>query len=159
MMNYLALIETLVRHEVEFIVVGGVAAVLHGAPVVTFDLDVVHRRTPENIERLVEALTELEAVFRHHPARITPKTSHLESPGHQLLSTRHGPIDVLGTIDDGSSYEDLVGQSHFMDISGHQVRVVDLGPLIEIKARAGRDKDLAVLPILRNTAALLAEEE
>jgi hypothetical protein len=78
-------------HGVEFIVVGGVCAVLHGAPIATFDLDVVHARTPENVDRLLAALKTLGATSRAHPGRtVVPGRSHLESAGHQLLHTAHG---------------------------------------------------------------------
>lgn len=69
----LRILRVLSAHEVEFIVVGGVSAVLHGAPVTTFDLDIVHRRTPENIDRLLAALRELDAILRSRSAR--PGTS------------------------------------------------------------------------------------
>lgn len=64
------LLGVLVRHGMEFVVVGGVAAVLNGAPINTLDLDILHRRTPENVGRLLAALTELDATFRivHPPA-------------------------------------------------------------------------------------------
>ncbi|MBW1690691.1 MAG: hypothetical protein JRJ70_08075 [Deltaproteobacteria bacterium] len=57
--DFLEILKTLTEHEVDFIVVGGVCAVLHGAPVTTFDLDLVHSRSPENLERLILALKEL----------------------------------------------------------------------------------------------------
>jgi hypothetical protein len=95
-----AILRKLAEHEVEFIVVGGVAAVLAGAPINTFDLDVVYRRTPDNLDRLLAALSELDAVFRGDPRRIRPNRSHLESAGHKLLATRHGDLDCLGSIEE-----------------------------------------------------------
>jgi hypothetical protein len=67
-------------HAVDFILVGGVAAVLDGVPVNTFDLDIVHSKEPDNIGCLLAALDSLEA--------LKPDASHLASPGHQLLMTR-----------------------------------------------------------------------
>ncbi|MBI5086743.1 MAG: hypothetical protein HZB13_19375, partial [Acidobacteria bacterium] len=100
--NYDLVLSTLLRHGVEFIVVGGVSAVLHGAPYDTFDVDVVHARAATNLERLVDALEELDAVYRMMMSRrLRPPLSALEGPGHQLLMTRHGPLDVLGEIGDG----------------------------------------------------------
>ena len=77
-------------------------AVLHGAPLATFDLDVVHSREPHNLARLLAALEELEAHYRI-PGRqdMKPGPSHLASAGHQLLMTRFGPLDLLGTIGKG----------------------------------------------------------
>ncbi|MEK7404659.1 MAG: hypothetical protein AAB225_06085 [Acidobacteriota bacterium] len=67
--DFLAVLRILARRQVDFIVVGGVCAALHGAPVTTFDLDVVHSRDPDNIERLLSALDDLEACCRMAPER------------------------------------------------------------------------------------------
>lgn len=128
------------------------AGVLQGAPVTTFDLDVVHRRSPDNVARLLRVLTTLEAVYRHDARRLRPQASHLSGPGHQLLTTIHGDLDCLGTIGDGVDYEGLLGQTVSMSLSGGlNVRVLSLAALIEAKEQAGRPKDLAALPVLRAT--------
>lgn len=153
------MLATLARHEVEFIVVGGVCATLHGAPIMTFDLDIVHRRTEDNIEHLVSALEELDAYFRVHPRRISPNASHLKTSGHQLLRTSFGPLDVLGSLDEGRGYEDLIDRSFVLELEdGSQLRVLELSELIAIKERAGRPKDIAVLPTLRGTLQVQEEE-
>ena len=82
----------------EFIIVGGVAALLQGAPINTIDLDIVYARSPANVDRALAALEELGAVYRDDGRRLSPTRSHLESPGHKLLETRHGPLDLLGTV-------------------------------------------------------------
>jgi hypothetical protein len=142
----------LVDRDVEFVVVGMTAGVLAGAPVTTLDVDIVHRRSPENVTRLLAALTELGAVYRHDPRGLRPTASHLASPGHQLLATDRGDLDCLGTIDDGKSYEDLLESTREVALSGGRViRVLDLPALIEMKRRAARPKDLAALPVLQAT--------
>ena len=93
------LLRVLVRHEVEFVMVGGVAAVLNGAPVTTFDLDILHRRTPENVERLVAALVELDAYLRTDSRRIRPTVSPLGGPWRALMATSPGVLGALGTIE------------------------------------------------------------
>jgi len=139
-------------NDVEFIVVGMTAGILHGAPVTTIDLDIVHRRNPENVGRLLRVLRELDAVNRHDPRRLPPQESHLIGPGHLLLATRYGDLDCLGTIDEGRGYEELLSQTVAMRLSdGRAVRVLTLPALIEAKERAGRAKDLAALPVLRAT--------
>lgn len=155
-LNILDAIETLTRHRAEFIVVGGVAAVLWGAPVSTFDLDIVYRRAGDNIERLAAALRELEAIYRD-PAgrRIEPDPARLAHGGHHLLKTRCGPLDVLGTIGAGLSYEDLISQTAELEVAGVEVPVLHLRVVIETKQQTGRDKDLAVLPVLRETLRLI----
>jgi predicted nucleotidyltransferase len=146
------LLRLLTRHKVDFIVVGGVAAVAQGAPVNTFDLDVVHARTPDNIERLLGALRELDAFYRTDLTRKLPPTaSHLASPGHQLLVTNLGTLDLLGTIEEGTSYEELVADSEDLDLGGIPVRVITLERLIAIKEKLTRPKDQLMLVVLRAT--------
>lgn len=119
----------------------------------TFDLDVVHAGDPANISRLLEALSDLDAVYRAQPERkLRPTTSHLESPGPQLLLTRLGPLDVLGAIGNNRRYVDLLPTTVEMEIApGFLVRVLDLPTLIAVKEEVGGEKDIAVLPILRAT--------
>jgi len=138
---------------VEFIVVGGVSAVLQGAPVNTFDLDIVHRRAPENIQRVLAALDKLDAYYRlQRERRLRPNASHLQSLGHHLLTTSAGYLDLLGSIGDFLTYEDLVEHSEPMQIAeGSCVPVLKLDTLISLKQQAGREKDIAMLPILRRT--------
>src|SRR6266568_1678385 len=146
------ILRLLARKEVDFIVVGMAAGVLRGAPVTTVDLDIVHRRSSENVARLLDVLAEVDAVYRHDPRKLRPNESHLLGPGHQLLTTAYGDLDCLGAIDQGRSYEDLLEQAPAMKLAeGLSVRVLALTALIEIKERSGRPKDLAVIPVLRAT--------
>jgi|ERR1039458_6454916 hypothetical protein len=153
MRSFLAVLRTLTDHGVDFIVVGGVAAVLRGAPINTFDLDVVHSTELENVGRLLAALTELKAFYRFQPElKIFPDSSHLRSPGHQLLMTTFGPLDMLGAIGRGRSYLDLLTDSTEFDLGdGVRVRVLGLEAQIAVKEEIGGEKDLAALPILRRT--------
>ena len=150
-----AAVEALARHGVAFIVVGNVAGVLHGAPVTTFDIDVVHRRDEDNVRRLMEALTELRAGYRDLTDRhLPPKADLLSAAGHNLFRTSAGDLDALGTVGNGLSYEDLLPRSDTFSVRGFEVRCVSLELLIELKEQAGRPKDLAVLPVLRRTLAV-----
>jgi hypothetical protein len=159
--KFLEILKVLTRHRVEFIIVGGVSAVLHGAPVTTFDLDVVHARSRENILRLIAALEELEAVYRNQPGRqLRPGESHLTGEGHQLLLTKFGPLDVLGMIGKSRTWEDLAGHTRSMEIEPDVVvRVIDLETLIAVKEELGFPKDAAVLPILRQALREQSERE
>jgi hypothetical protein len=150
--RFVETLRALVRHDVEFVVVGMAAGVLRGAPLTTLDVDVVHRRSAANVSRLLSALSVLEAVYRGDPRKLSPSASHLLGPGHQLLTTLNGDLDCLGAIDDGKSYDELVASSSELDIGdGMSVRVLNLDELIEIKRRAGRPKDLAAIPYLEAT--------
>lgn len=153
--DFLALLKVLRSHGVDFIVVGGVGAVLHGAPVSTFDLDVVHSRDDANIERLLGALEELESYYRAQPERrLRPGAPHLSSPGHQLLMTRFGPLDLLGAVGRSHDYTALLPHSVEMLIGqGVHVRVLNLETLIAVKEETAGDKDLATLPVLHRTLA------
>lgn len=151
--DYRKLLRVLLAHRTKFIVVGGVAAVLHGAPLHTSDLDVVHDRTPENIQNLLAALAELEAVYRERPERrIRPTASHLASAGHQLLLTKFGALDLLGTLSEDRDYDDLLNFSKLVNFTKRRrFHLLDLDELIVVKKAAGRVKDKAVLPLLRST--------
>lgn len=149
------LLRRLVDAEVEFIVVGGAAAVLHGAPITTEDVDIVHRRTVENVARLKGALDELDAHVRELAnRRLPPEESVLLGQGHVLLSTRLGPLDCLGTLVDGRGFEELVSHSESIEDEGVKLQVVDLPTLIDLKTKTGRAKDRLMLPVL----VALAEE-
>ncbi len=146
------ILRLLTANDVEFVVVGMTAGILQGAPTTTVDLDIVHRRTPQNVARLLRVLAELDAFYRHDPRKLRPRESHLMSGGHQLLTTSHGDLDCLGALSDDTGFEELIGNTVGMSLSdGGTLQVLDLPTLIEMKERAGRPKDLAALPILRAT--------
>lgn len=143
------------QHGVEFVVVGGVGAVLQGAPVNTFDLDIVYNTTLENIQRLLLALQDLSAIYRDPGGRrISPTPSHLAAGGHNLLLTNAGPLDVLGYIgteDHPLRYNTLRENAIVLPFTeDKQVLVVDLATLIAVKEQANREKDRAILPLLRS---------
>jgi predicted nucleotidyltransferase len=151
--DFLGALRALREGGVEFVVVGGLAAVLNGAPINTFDLDIVPARDQENVERLLRVLDTLDAIYRMQAGRrLKPNLSHLSAPGHNNLLTNCGPLDVLGTIGRGLDYEDLLPHSMEMEIGGGlRVRVLDLATIIALKEELAGEKDLAVLPILRRT--------
>jgi predicted nucleotidyltransferase len=149
----IATLRALLEGSVEFILVGGLAAVLQGAPVDTFDIDVVHSRDAGNVARLQAVLEALDARFRMQPERrLKPNASHLASAGHLNLSTRYGPLDLLGTIGRDLGYRELLPHSVELDIGeGLRIQVLDLETLIALKEELAGEKDRAVLPILRRT--------
>ena len=157
MTDFFEIVRALQRHNVKFVIVGGLAGVLRGVPMQTFDLDIVHQRTDENIRALLGALGDLHAYARHHPQKPAPNATHLQGDGHLLLETDYGSLDVLGSIDGGATYEDLVEHATPMDLDGHELLVLSLRHLLEVKRRAGRAKDYAVLPLIEHALAL--EEE
>jgi len=145
-----ALLAKLCDAGVEFIIVGGAAAVMHGAPITTNDLDIVHRRTPENVVRLLDVLLELDAIMRYDFANrgLRPTTEMLAGRGQINLSTSLGPIDPLCELDEGKGYDELLAHSEVVVEDGRRLQLLDLPTLIAVKTRAGRPKDRVVLPIL-----------
>jgi len=151
--NFVAILRQLKEAKVEFLVVGGLAAVLNGAPVDTLDVDLVHSRDFANVERLLPVLAALDAIFRLQPERrLRPAASHLSGSGHLNLLTRYGPLDLLGTIGRGLSYQDLLPHSIEMKITDEVlVNVLDLATLIALKEELAGEKDRIMLPVLRRT--------
>lgn len=150
--DFLEILKVLSEHKVDFIIVGGICAVLHGAPLSTFDLDVVHSQSQENLIRLMSALEELGTYYRGRgDQRLKPALSHLASPGHQLLMTRLGPLDVLGTIGRRHDYEDLVKDTVEQEVGGLRLRLLNLETLISIKKETITEKDKAIILILQRT--------
>jgi len=158
--NLLATLRSLCRSDIQFILVGGLAAVLNGAPIHTYDVDLVYSREPMNIERLLEFLRDVDAVFRTQPERrLRPAASHLAGGGLNLL-TCYGPVDLLATIGNNLDFSDLLPQSSEMDLGeGIRVRVLNLETLISIKEHLASDKDMAVLPVLRQTLRELKKKQ
>jgi len=147
--SFRRILEILDRHGVEYVVVGGVAAVLHGAPVTTFDIDALVKVDIQNSARLVRALAELDARYREHEA-LKPSVADVQAGGHLLLLTNSGPLDVLGFIGGGRRYEDVAGSAEIVAIGGLSIRVLSLDALIQEKRALGRDKDLAALRMLES---------
>lgn len=144
-----ALLDALIEGGVEFIVVGGASAILHGALAMTQDLDVVHARTRPNVDRIVGVLDALDAYVRDPGGRrLRPSVDHLMAGGQLNLITNLGPLDLLGRLHDGRGYEDLVDHSEWMTDGARRVRILDLPTLIQIKTSAGRPKDRLVVPLL-----------
>lgn len=138
---------------VRFVLIGGYAAVIHGSPYVTFDLDVVPERTDENVERLSRALdamharvwtaSESEGVPFGHDAR------SLRESNIWNLVTDHGRLDVTFVPSGTQGYADLARDAEHLTILGVEVDVASLADVIRSKEAAGRDKDRLVLPVLR----------
>ena len=124
----------------------------------TVDVDIVHQRTDENIDAILDALAELGAHFRGHPGkRLEPTREHLTSAGHQLLMTTWGPLDLLGTIEFGLGYEQLLADSVDIEFDGQSVRVLALAKYVELKEESTQAKDRARIPVLRETLQMQQE--
>jgi len=144
MTDFRGLLEALAQAHVELILVGGVAATAHGSTRLTQDVDVVYRRTRDNIRRLVDALEPHHPYLRGAPPGL-PFQLDEQTVLHGLnftLSTDLGDLDLLGEIVGGGGYDELSSHTVELDLFGIECRCLDLPTLIRVKRAAGRPKDL-----------------
>jgi hypothetical protein len=154
-----AIIEGLIKEEVKFILVGGLAAVIQGAPVTTMDVDIVHNRSSENISKLFTFLKSIDATYRRPDNKIiAPKEEDLSVMGHALFTTRIGPLDVLAFIEERKTYEDLIRHTIEIEFRGHTIQVLDIKMLIELKRKSKDPKDKQRLAVLEETLRQLEKK-
>jgi predicted nucleotidyltransferase len=149
--DFKQLLRLLSDNEVEFIIVGGAAATAHGSARLTFDLDVVYKRSKDNIGRLVNALQPLDPYLRGAPLGLPFDWSveTIEKGLNFTLTTSLGALDLLGDIVGGGGYEQLVETTIPVEIGGVECLCLDLERLIQVKRAAGRPKDLEVVAELQ----------
>ena len=158
MTDFSALLRALNGVDVEFIIVGGVAATVHGSARLTIDLDVLYRRTRENLVRVVQSLASYQPYLRGAPPGLPFQwdAETLQRGLNFTLITSLGPIDLLGEITGGGTYEELLSDTVVVAVFGVECRCLTLDRLIQVKRAAGRVKDLeaiAELEILREERA------
>jgi hypothetical protein len=132
------LFELLVRHDVDFVVIGGIAAAVHGSAQATFDIDIAYARDSENLGRLAQALRELDADGETHAL------------GQNFtFATRFGPLDMTGDPAGAPPYRDLRAHATAVVIRGFTLHVASIDHLIAMKEAAGRLRDKAAAQELR----------
>lgn len=116
----------------------------------TFDVDVVHERSPENVRRLLEVLSKTGAVYVSAPGAppIAPREDLLLGEGHHILTTLHGRLHVLGRIEGGRGYDELLPSTVESRVGDAAVRLLSIETILEIKRASPRPKDQAVVPLL-----------
>jgi len=141
------LLRRLADAEVEFILVGGLAANAHGSARVTTDVDVSYGRSAANLERIVKALAPIKPYLRGAPPGLPFDWSAatLRAGLNFTLITTDGSLDLLGEIVGGGTYDDLLPHSPVARAFDRDIRVLELSALIRAKRAAGRPKDLEVL--------------
>ncbi len=157
MTDFPAIIRLLGEAQVNFIIVGGAAATAHGSARLTEDLDIVYRRTRDNVARLVRALAPYQPYLRDAPAGL-PFSWDERTIWRGLnftLTTSLGAVDLWGEITGGGDYDNL--QPHSVPIQLYDIECLCLGleRLIQVKRAAGRPKDLEAVAELE---AILEEQ-
>lgn len=151
MSDLLRLLKRLDDAGIDFVLVGGFAAMLHGSSLLTRDVDVCAVLTPSTIEKLREAFRAVHPVHRLS----SPQQSFLDVPdsGTALdnlhLNTDLGTIDLLGRITGVGDYDRVARDAVEVDVAGLRVRAISLDDLIAAKEALGRDKDLIAAKELR----------
>jgi hypothetical protein len=146
-----ALLERLVAGQVDFLVIGGLARVLHGGATITRDLDITYAADPDNLDRLRSALVTLDARPRPPAA---PDGHAQRTVG---LDTRDGRLDLVAAPEGAPAYEQLRARALVTDLGGVVVQVASLDDLIAMKKAAGRPKDLVAVEELEAIQRLQRE--
>jgi hypothetical protein len=148
-------LRTLVEHEVEFCVIGAVAAWLQGSPAVTVDLDVMPRRDLDNAERLAEALNSIGARQRGNDTPLALEGADFLGWQVQRFETEAGPLDVVPNAAAFGGYEDVATIE--LSLGDLSVRAITIDDVIASKEELGRPKDAAALPALYATREALRQ--
>jgi hypothetical protein len=143
----------LAAHDVRFVVIGGLAAALHGSSQVTFDIDIVPDPEFGNLARLSKTLAAVEARIRASDASgglpFQPDAASLLRAEIWNLQTRYGDLDLVMRPAGTAGYKDLDRDAQTIKLGRVQVRIASLADVIRSKEAAGREKDRATLPALR----------
>jgi hypothetical protein len=155
------LLAALRRHEVDFVVIGIIAAIAQGYPMTTRDLDVTPSREHANVERLAGALREVEAKLRTPQGSIEfpIEATYLGSVDSWTLLTRLGELDLLFEPAGTRGYYDLRRDAVEVTLGGTPVLVASLRDVIRMKETSSRPKDIAQLPALRQTLEVIRRRE
>jgi len=151
-----ALLETLTRHGVEFVVIGGFAAVAQGSPIPTIDVDIVPATNRDNYARLSAALKDLDAKVRAavvEPLPFDHDADSLAAVQVWNLTTKYGDLDITAQPSGTQGYDDLRRDAIEVELRGTKVLLASLADIVRSKEAAGRDKDRRALPVLRELVA------
>jgi predicted nucleotidyltransferase len=153
--RFKSLLEILTQADVQFILIGGVAANLHGSARATFDIDIVYARSQKNLAAIASALSPLTPYLRGAPPGLPFRLDEttLASGLNFTLSTAMGDLDLFGEVAGGGTYENLLAKSMWTEIDDLRIRCATLDQLIFLKNAAGRPKDF------ESVAELLAIKE
>lgn len=137
------LLRLLADHQVDYVLIGGLAMTVHGSAYVTKDLDVCYLRTPRNIAALAQALTSIHAYLRGVPPGLPFRfdVPTIQAGSNFTLTTDLGDVDVLGQITGIGDYSQALAQSVEKSVFNLTIRVLSLDGLIAAKKASARTKD------------------
>jgi hypothetical protein len=150
------MLAVLEAHGVRYVLIGGMAAVIHGADYVTSDIDVTPELGADNVGRLSDALAEMHARIRAvpEPLEFVHDAESLTRAATWNLTTDFGDLDITFTPSGTSGYRDLHADATTIEVLGVDVTLASLRDVIRSKEAAGRPKDLQALPALRRLLEL-----
>jgi transcriptional regulator with XRE-family HTH domain len=150
------LLGALVRHGVDFVVIGGVAGWIHGSAYPTYDLDVAYARDRGNLERLAAALVDVRARWRGGPPDLPIQldAAMLRNGANFTFDTQFGHFDVLGELSGVRDYEELRREARIESYEGLDIRVASIDHLIAMKRAANRVKDRLMIEEYKEIAGL-----
>ncbi len=145
--NFSFFLPQLVHHDVQFVLIGGGAAIAHGLARATYDVDIIYSRQEENLAKLVAALEGIELYYRGAPPGLPFRWDRetLRSGLNFTFTSTKGDIDLLGEAAGQGTWEGLRSDCETMLLYGCSVRVVTLERLIQLKRAAGRPKDFETI--------------
>jgi predicted nucleotidyltransferase len=155
MQDFRGLLERFTDGGLQFVVVGGYAAMTHGSSLVTKDLDVCAVLTPENVDRIRQLLADWHPKHRMTPQRL----SFLDHPpagvplNNLYLETDRGVVDIMSSILGVGDFDRLASTAEIFEVDGRSYRFISLADLITAKEAVGREKDLLAAKELRAIAA------
>jgi predicted nucleotidyltransferase len=160
MQDFSQLLQRLADAGLDFVIVGGYAAITHGSSYLTRDVDICAALTEENVERLRRALGDWNPRHRMNPQRLSflvyPPAG--ESLNNLYLQTDFGVIDVLSSVLGVGDFVRLRNKAEELEVDGRHYRVISLEDLIKAKEAMGREKDLLTAKELRAIAAKRKEK-
>jgi predicted nucleotidyltransferase len=159
--NFEQFLRLLSERQINFVVIGGLAASVHGSAYATYDIDICYARDDDNLQKLVNALQPIHPYLRGAPPGLPFKLDAptLKAGLNFTLSTEPGDIDLLGEVAGIGFYDRVLKQSDEVIVFGIKCRALSLEGLIQSKRAAGRSKDLNLIPELETLLALKRKQQ
>ena len=150
--NLNSLLGLLLENQIDFVLIGGFAAVFHGASQVTKDIDVCMLTSPDQIRKLRGCLSELHPKHRMNPSFKPSFLTHPTDLGgvqNIYLETDLGVLDVVSSVVGVGSFDEVKKRSIEISLFAHKCKIISIEDLIRAKEKMGREKDRVAVTELR----------